>query len=97
MNFLKKAVKKTESVVRNAESAVRSGSIKKLLTMPSADSADNAESSSGDQDSSNPDQVFLHGHLLIDIVAAKDLPDMESWLAKVVDTKDVTDAFVDIK
>ena len=29
-------------------------------------------------------ESFLHGHLIIDIIAAKELPDMESWIAKLV-------------
>ena len=41
--------------------------------------------------------TLLHGHLLIEIIAARNLPDMESWLAKLVDKKDVTDAFVDVR
>jgi len=40
---------------------------------------------------------LLHGHLLIDVIAARDLPDMESWLAKMYDKKDVTDPFVDVR
>ena len=40
---------------------------------------------------------MLHGHLFIDIFSAKDLPDMESWVAKLVDPKDVTDAYVDVE
>ena len=41
--------------------------------------------------------TLLHGHLLLEIIAARNLPDMESWLAKLVDKKDVTDAFVDVR
>jgi phospholipase D1/2 len=41
--------------------------------------------------------TLLHGHLLIEVIAAKNLPDMESWLAKLVDKKDVTDPFVDVR
>ncbi|CAB4066261.1 PLD1_2 [Lepeophtheirus salmonis] len=41
--------------------------------------------------------TFLHGYILLDIFEATDLPDMEGWLAKVVDNKDLTDAFVDVK
>jgi len=42
-------------------------------------------------------KTFLHGHLNISILAGKDLPDMESWISKLVDKKDVTDPFVDVK
>ena len=45
----------------------------------------------------NHEADMLHGHLFIDIFSAKDLPDMESWVAKLVDPKDVTDAYVDVE
>ena len=48
-------------------------------------------------DGSDDDGLFLHGHLFIDVISAKDLPNMESWVAQLVDSKDVTDAFVDVK
>jgi len=41
-------------------------------------------------------QVFLHGWLVISVRAARKLPDMESWLAKIASSKDVTDPFVDV-
>ena len=41
--------------------------------------------------------TLVHGHLLLDVKAAKNLPDMESWVAKLVDKKDVTDAYVDVR
>ena len=41
--------------------------------------------------------TLLHGHLLLEVIEAKKLPDMESWLAKLVDKKDVTDPFVDVR
>ena len=41
-------------------------------------------------------EVFLHGHLFLAINAARDLPDMESWIAKLYDKKDVTDPYVDV-
>ena len=41
--------------------------------------------------------TLLHGHLLIEVKEARNLPDMESWLAKLVDKKDVTDPFVDVR
>ena len=31
--------------------------------------------------------MFLHGTLNFDINSAEDLPDMESWIAKVIDGK----------
>lgn len=40
---------------------------------------------------------FLHGHLLIEVREASNLPDMEGFLSKLVDKKDVTDAYVDVK
>ncbi|XP_023324728.1 phospholipase D alpha 1 [Eurytemora carolleeae] len=42
-------------------------------------------------------QVFLHGYLIIKIISARDIPDMENWYSKIVNKKDVTDAFVDVK
>jgi len=42
-------------------------------------------------------QVFLHGYLVIKIIEARDIPDMENWYSKIVDKKDVTDPFVDVK
>ena len=33
--------------------------------------------------------MFLHGSLLFDINSAEDLPDMESWIAKIVDGKGI--------
>ncbi len=47
-------------------------------------------------DEGHSDSVFLHGHLFLNIFAAKNLPDMESWIAKLYDSKDVTDPFVDV-
>ncbi len=43
------------------------------------------------------DRTFLHGHLLIEVHAARNLPDMEGWMSKLVDKKDVTDPFVDVR
>ncbi len=42
-------------------------------------------------------QTFLHGHLLLEVREARNLPDMEGWVSKLVDKKDVTDPFVDVK
>ena len=39
----------------------------------------------------------LHGHLKLVVIEAKDLPDMEGFLSKMVNKKDVTDPFVEIK
>ena len=33
----------------------------------------------------------------MEVKAASNLPDMESWVSKLVNPKDVTDAFVDVK
>ena len=33
----------------------------------------------------------------MEVISARDLPDMEGWISKLVDRKDVTDAFVDVK
>ena len=41
--------------------------------------------------------TLVHGHILLEVKAARNLPDMESWLAKLVDKKDVTDPFVDVR
>jgi len=43
------------------------------------------------------DETFLHGFLIIKVIEARDLPDMENWYSKIVDKKDVTDPFVDVK
>ena len=40
---------------------------------------------------------LLHGHLKLVVIEAKDLPDMEGFLSKLVNKKDVTDPFVEIK
>ena len=42
-------------------------------------------------------QPFLHGQLDIDIIAGQNLPDLEGWVSKLVDKKDVTDPFVDVR
>ena len=39
---------------------------------------------------------FLHGQLQLHIYSAKNLPDMDSWIAKLYDKNDVTDPFVDV-
>ncbi len=49
------------------------------------------------QSTSYEGQTFLHGHLNMEVRSARDLPDMEGWISKLVDKKDVTDAFVDVK
>ena len=41
-------------------------------------------------------EVFVHGYILIQIRSARHLPDMDSWLSKLVDKNDVTDAFIDV-
>ena len=47
--------------------------------------------------SSYAGQTFLHGHLDVEIRAGQNLPDLEGWVSKLVDKKDVTDPFVDMK
>jgi len=42
-------------------------------------------------------ETFLHGYLIIKIIEARDIPDMENWYSKIVNKKDVTDPFVDVK
>lgn len=42
-------------------------------------------------------QTFLHGHLNIEVKSASDLPDLESFISKLVDKKDVSDPYVDVK
>jgi hypothetical protein len=66
-----------------------SGSIKKLMSSSASESQE-------DTLDSGPGGTFLHGTLLMSIFAAKDLPDMESWIAKIYDKGDVTDPFVDV-
>ena len=39
----------------------------------------------------------MNGAMIILCLTARDLPDMESWVAKLVDPKDVTDAYVDVE
>ena len=45
----------------------------------------------------NEGKPFLHGHLEVEIRAGRNLPDMEGWVSKLVDKKDVTDPFVDVR
>jgi Ca2+-dependent lipid-binding protein len=45
----------------------------------------------------NQAQTFLHGHLIMEIRAAKNLPDMDGWISKLVDKGDVTDPFVEVR
>jgi phospholipase D1/2 len=40
-------------------------------------------------------KTLLHGHLILKIIEARNLPDMESSLAKLMNKRDVTDAFVE--
>ena len=40
--------------------------------------------------------MFLHGSLLFDINSAEDLPDMESWIAKIVDGKGISEMKSDL-
>ena len=40
---------------------------------------------------------MIHGHLKLKVIEARDLPDMEGFLSKMVNKKDVTDPFVEIK
>ena len=42
-------------------------------------------------------ETFLHGYLVIGVLRASNLPDMEGFLSKWVNKKDVTDSFVDVK
>ena len=85
MNLIKKVVKKTET-------AVKSGNLGSFLR-PSF--CDDESGGGGGGVVMSPD-VFLHGHLFLQIRAARNLPDMESWIAKLYDSKDVTDPFVDV-
>ena len=48
------------------------------------------------ENSDESDVVFLHGQFLLCIFSAKNLPDMDSWIAKLYDKNDVTDPFVDV-
>lgn len=41
-------------------------------------------------------KTFLHGYLEISVFEARDLPDMEGWVSKLVDKGDVTDSYVDV-
>ena len=64
MDFLKKAFK---SGAKATETLVKQKSIQPLLCPVDEDLSPTSGS------------AFLHGYLLINIYAAKDLPDMESW------------------
>ncbi len=57
----------------------------------------NPSMASGYGQGSYKGQTFLHGHLDLEIRAARNLPDMEGWVSKLYDSKDVTDPFVDVK
>ena len=82
MNFLKKVAKKAENALNEVKET--------LCEEVDCDLVYGAPSSAGNS------EVFLHGHLFLAINAARDLPDMESWIAKLYDKKDVTDPFVDV-
>ena len=72
MNFLKKAMEKTKATIETHTDSV--------LSRTRSSFKSNTYESGG----TGTGESFLHGHLIIDIVAAKELPDMESWLAKLV-------------
>ena len=55
-----------------------------------------SKKSNASQNTSTTQTVFLHGCLLIEIRSARNLPDMDSWLSKLVDKNDVTDPFIDV-
>ena len=80
MNFLKKVAKKAESALNEVKET--------LCEEVNIDLVYGANQGNS--------EVFLHGHLFLAINAARDLPDMESWIAKLYDKKDVTDPFVDV-
>ena len=82
MNFLKKVAKKAENALKEVESGVKEA----LCEEQNVNLVYGA----------NESEVFLHGHLFLKIIAARDLPDMESWIAKLYDKKDVTDPYVDV-
>ena len=42
-------------------------------------------------------QTFLHGYLIVKVIAAKRIPNMENWVSQLYDKKDVTDPFVDVR
>jgi len=69
--------------------------LKKVL--PGGEKDDAGKSFARFHSSSYEGKTFLHGHLNVAVLSARDLPDMESWLSKLVDKKDVTDAFVDVR
>ena len=41
--------------------------------------------------------TFLHGHILLEVEEARCLPDMEMWISKLINKRDVTDAFVEVR
>jgi len=64
MNFLKKTINKSESLVRNVVDSTSTNSFR---------------------GHHHPhEKTFLHGYLLLEIIKAKDLPNMESWISQLV-------------
>jgi len=65
------------------------------------DSLDKGPGSYGDMERSNSvsgeGSTFLHGYLIIHVNEARNIPDMENWYSKIVNSKDVSDPFVDVK
>ena len=42
-------------------------------------------------------QTFLHGYLVVRVIAARRIPNMENWVSQLYDKRDVTDPFVDVR
>ena len=42
-------------------------------------------------------QTFLHGYLIVKVIAARRIPNMENWVSQLYDKRDVTDPFVDVR
>jgi len=72
-----------------------------LKKLTKKDSKDSIDKGNGSFDQQLPrigeGEVFLHGYLIIKVAAARDIPNMESWISGLYDKKDVTDPFVDVR
>jgi len=72
--------------------------IKKLTKKDSSNSIDRGDGGYNPQlQRVGEGETFLHGYLTIHVEAARDIPNMESWISGLYDKKDVTDPFVDVR
>ena len=71
--------------------------MKKIKKVVKGHSSDKGNSSSASNGGLTDGKTFFHGTLVMEIKAAKKLPNMESVVARMVDKKDVTDPYVDVR